>query len=340
MRLKFTCSGARAAGRLPLKLGVRWCGRQHWREQQRCSLVGASGWRNRYLVGPKMCTHSIFCRTDRKRLEVNFPIAGESHRIFHHSILSGCFSNPSFHGITPRLQGHFACPFFKAKLSSLLERPFSICSWKIGTVANLVTFGGWVGSILAAQRWQSQVVCRRCGKVICMPSQVVFLVAPYCAIPRDYLSDTPLWRAMGFLASQHGQLGAIPPPPFSQHFPLESMRSGGAIPPPLKTGISAIFARYPTKTRQLGAIPPSAILSRKGIARYGGVSRTGPLRTGTATWSHVRILGVVSPRLPGESLRAALVNFSQSFPRFHSALVNFNRFFPCFQSALVSFTQF
>ena len=40
------------------------------------------------------------------------------------------------------------------------------------------------------------------------------LVAPYCAIPRDYLSDTPLLRAMGFLASQHGQLGAIPPPPF------------------------------------------------------------------------------------------------------------------------------
>ena len=27
----------------------------------------------------------------------------------------------------------------------------------------------------------------------------------------------------------------------------------------------------------MGAIPPSSILSRKGIARYGGVSRTGPL---------------------------------------------------------------
>ena len=33
------------------------------------------------------------------------------------------------------------------------------------------------------------------------------------------------------------------------------------------------------KTRQMGAIPPSAILSQKGIARYGGVSRTGPLST-------------------------------------------------------------
>ena len=45
--------------------------------------------------------------------------------------------------------------------------------------------------------------------------------------------------------------------------------------PPLKRSISAILARYPMKTRQMGAIPPSAILSRKGIARYGGVSRTG-----------------------------------------------------------------
>ena len=61
---------------------------------------------------------------------------------------------------------------------------------------------------------------------------VVVLVAPYCAIPRDYLSDTPLLRAMGFLVSQHGQLGAIPPPPFLSVSPLESMRSRGAMPPP------------------------------------------------------------------------------------------------------------
>ena len=60
------------------------------------------------------------------------------------------------------------------------------------------------------------------------------------------------------------------------------MQSGGAIPP-LQRGISAILARYPMKTRQMGAIPPSAILSRKGIARYGGVSRTGPLSKGAKT---------------------------------------------------------
>ena len=73
-------------------------------------------------------------------------------------------------------------------------------------------------------------------------------------------------------------MGCDTPCPFSQRFPLgEHSRSGGAIPP-LKRGISAILARYPMKTRQLGAIPPSVILSRKGIARYGGVSRTGLLR--------------------------------------------------------------
>ena len=112
------------------------------------------------------------------------------------------------------------------------------------------------------------------------------------------------------------------PLPLSERFPfLESMQSGGAIPL-RKSGISAILARCPTKTRQTGcdtplcdtiskgycaiwggishwaakpATPrefgksslaqdlnrqmgaiPSAILSQKGIARYGGVSRTGP----------------------------------------------------------------
>ena len=30
------------------------------------------------------------------------------------------------------------------------------------------------------------------------PLEFLGLVAPYCAIPRDYLSDTPLSRAMGF----------------------------------------------------------------------------------------------------------------------------------------------
>ena len=97
---------------------------------------------------------------------------------------------------------------------------------------------------------------------------------------RETISAIPRYCALrGFWVSQHGQLGAIPPPPFLRASPLESMRSGGARPPPNKRkGISAILARYTMKTRQMGAIPPSAILFRKGVARYGGVSRTGPLR--------------------------------------------------------------
>ena len=58
---------------------------------------------------------------------------------------------------------------------------------------------------------------------------------------------------------------------FSERFPRgEHAKWRCDTPPPLKRGISAILARYPMKTRQMGAIPPSAILSRKSIARYGG----------------------------------------------------------------------
>ena len=121
--------------------------------------------------------------------------------------------------------------------------------------------------------------------IVGFPSLFLYRVAPRtCTLSGPVLRDTarlsqrypPSLRAMGFLGSEHGKLGAIPPPPFLSVFPLESMRSGGAIPPPQR-GISAILARYPMKTRQMGAIPPFAILSQKGIARYGGVSRTGPL---------------------------------------------------------------
>ena len=65
-------------------------------------------------------------------------------------------------------------------------------------------------------------------------------------------------------------IGCGTPPSFLSVSPLEHMRSRGAIPPPLKRGISAILPRYPLKTRQRGARLPSAMLSRKGIARYGG----------------------------------------------------------------------
>ena len=92
--------------------------------------------------------------------------------------------------------------------------------------------------------------------------EIISAIPPYCA----------LW---GFWCLNMANWVRYPLPSLSVS-PLERTRSGGAIPP-LKRDISAILARYPLKTRQMGAIPPSAILSRKGIARYGEVSRIGPL---------------------------------------------------------------
>ena len=92
------------------------------------------------------------------------------------------------------------------------------------------------------------------------------LVAPYCAIPRDYLSDAPLLRTMGVLVSQHDQFGAIPPCPFLSLSSLERMRSGGAIPPPL--------ARYHMRTRHSGSDALCDAISKRYCAIW-GVSRTG-----------------------------------------------------------------
>ena len=80
-------------------------------------------------------------------------------------------------------------------------------------------------------------------KMICRTSwerleKVRVLVAPYCAIPRDCLSD------------------------------MESLRSGDAIPPPPQKGYLSDTCAIPYENKAngwpLGAIP--------GIARYGGIS--------------------------------------------------------------------
>ena len=62
------------------------------------------------------------------------------------------------------------------------------------------------------------------------------------------------------------KLGAIP---------LALARALEVRHPSYKRGISAILARYHLKTRQNAGDTPSAILFRKGIARYGGLPRTG-----------------------------------------------------------------
>ena len=76
---------------------------------------------------------------------------------------------------------------------------------------------------------------------------------------------------MGFVVSQHGQLGAIPPPPFLSASPLESMRSGGAIPPPPhKKGISVIPARYHMKQGKLVRYPALRYYLEKVLRDMGG----------------------------------------------------------------------
>ena len=61
-------------------------------------------------------------------------------------------------------------------------------------------------------------------------------------------------------------IGCDTPAPFSERFSPGEHAKWRCDTPHLKRGISAILARDPMKTRQMGAVPPSAILSPKGIA--------------------------------------------------------------------------
>ena len=70
---------------------------------------------------------------------------------------------------------------------------------------------------------------------------------------------------MGFLVSHHGQLGAIPPPPFLSISPLESM--------PVQRGISAILARYPKENKANGRdTPPLRYYLDRVLRDMGGIS--------------------------------------------------------------------
>ena len=78
---------------------------------------------------------------------------------------------------------------------------------------------------------------------------------------------------MGFLVSQHGQLGAIPPSPFLSVSPLESMRSGGAIPPPpLKKRYLSDTRAIPYENKANGCDTPLCDTISKGYcAIWGGI---------------------------------------------------------------------
>ena len=96
------------------------------------------------------------------------------------------------------------------------------------------------------------------------------LVVQYCAILRDYLSDTPLLRAMGFSMSQHGQLNAIPPPHFLSVSPLKSMPSAGAIPPPPQKGYLSDAGAIPYENKSNGCDTPLCDTISKGYCLIGG----------------------------------------------------------------------
>ena len=93
------------------------------------------------------------------------------------------------------------------------------------------------------------------------------LVALYCASHRETISAIPP-------VSQHGQLGAIPPPPFLSVSPLESMRSGGAIPPPPpQKGYLSDTCAIPYENKANGCDTPLCDIISKGYcAIWGGIS--------------------------------------------------------------------
>ena len=119
--------------------------------------------------------------------------------------------------------------------------------------------------------WQKQA--SNCFAIISLQvSHDVNLVAPYCAIPRDYLSDTRLLRAMGFLVSQHGQLGAIPPPPFPERFPIGEHAKWRCDTPPSK-GVSQRYWRDTLKNKANGCDTPLCdTISKRYCAIWGGIS--------------------------------------------------------------------
>ena len=79
------------------------------------------------------------------------------------------------------------------------------------------------------------------------------------------------FHGMGFLVSQHGQPGAIPPPSFLSISPLESMQSGGAIPPPEKGYLSDTCA-IPYENKANGCDTPLCDTMSKGHCAIWGIS--------------------------------------------------------------------
>ena len=89
----------------------------------------------------------------------------------------------------------------------------------------------------------------------------------------------PSQRAVGFLVSQHANWVRCPLPLFWAFPPLESMRSGGARPPPTTKGGSQLYLRDALWKQGKSVRYPSLRYYLERVLRdIGGASRTGPLR--------------------------------------------------------------
>ena len=98
------------------------------------------------------------------------------------------------------------------------------------------------------------------------------LVAPYCAIPRDYLSDTPLLRRYGVFGVSTWPIGCDTPSPFSERFPLGERAKWRCDTPPQKGYLSDTCA-IPFENKANGCDTPLCDTISKGYcAIWGGIS--------------------------------------------------------------------
>ena len=86
--------------------------------------------------------------------------------------------------------------------------------------------------------------------------ETISAIPPYCALWGFWCLNMANWVRY--------------PSAFSEHVPLGEHAKWRCDTPPLKRGISAILARYPMRTRQLGAIPPRRYYLERVLRDMGG----------------------------------------------------------------------
>ena len=127
------------------------------------------------------------------------------------------------------------------------------------------------------------------------------LVAPYRAIPQDYLSDTPYCALWGFWCLNMANWVGYPLPLFWPSPPLRACEVEVRYPPPSK-GVSQRYLRDALwKQGKWVRYPPSAILSQQGIARYGGGISHWAAKRPTPPWGlfwaqNVRVFDQSAPK--------------------------------------------